>query len=186
MQEYKNKIVSFYQKNRRMPAYSEIMKMLGFKSKNSVFKLIQKFIDEGIFEKDSSGRLIAPRSMDEIPLLGLVEAGFPTTADALTDTLSIDDYLIKNKDQTYLFEVKGESMINEGIKEGDLVIVEKKNDANDGDIVIAYVDGGWTVKYLRKKSGKVWLEPANKNFKPIYPKEELKITAKVVGVVRKY
>ncbi len=160
--------------------------MLGFKSKNAVFKLIEKFIDEGIFQKDSSGRLLAPISIDEVPLLGLVEAGFPTMADTLDETISIDDYLIKNKDKTYLFEVKGESMIEEGIKEGDLVVVEKNNDAKDGDIVIAYVDGGWTLKFLRKSSGKTWLEPANKNFKPIYPKEELKIAAKVVGVIRKY
>ncbi len=187
MNEYKDKIISFYQTNRRMPAYSEIMKMLGFKSKNAVFKLIQKFIDEGIFQKDSTGHLIPAQSLNEIPLLGLVEAGFPTMAsDGLGDTISLDSYLIKDKDKTYVLEVKGDSMIDEGIKEGDLVIAERKGEAKDGDIVIAYCDGGWTIKFLKKKNGKTWLMPANKNFKPIYPKEELKVAARVVGVIRKY
>ncbi len=186
MEEYKDKIISFYQSSRRMPTYSEIMNMLGFKSKNAVFKLIQKLIDEGIFQKDSAGHLVPARSIDEVPLLGLVEAGFPTMADGLGDTISLDSYLIKNKDQTYVLEVKGDSMIEEGIKEGDLVIAERKGEVKDGDIVIAFCDGGWTIKFLKKKAGKTWLEPANKNYKPIYPKQELKVAAKVVGVIRKY
>jgi repressor LexA len=186
-EEYKNKIISFYQKNKRMPVYTEIMSLVGFKSKNAVHKLINKLIDEGILSKDSTGRLIPNKSFDEIPMLGLVEAGFPTsTEEVLTDTLNIDEYLIEDKKSTYLLEVKGDSMIDEGIKEGDLVIVERRGEPKDGDIVIAYVDGGWTMKYLRKKSGKTWLEPANKKYKPIYPTQELKIAAIVKGVVRKY
>jgi len=184
--DYKNKILDFYRDNGRMPVYTEIMKLLGFKSKNSVFRLINKLIDEGIFTKDSKGFLIPNKSINELPMLGLVEAGFPTVADELTDTISLDDYLISDKNSSYVFEVKGESMIDEGIREGDLVIAEKKKEPKDGDIVIAYVDGGWTIKFLKKKNGKIWLEPANKNFKPIYPKEELKIAAVVKGVVRKY
>jgi SOS regulatory protein LexA len=185
--EYKNKIISFYQKNKRMPVYTEIMKLVGFKSKNAVHKLLNKLVDEGFLSKDSTGRFIPNTSLDEIPMLGIVEAGFPTsTEEALTETLNIDDYLIPNKDSTYLFEVKGDSMIEEGIKEGDFVIAEKKGEPKDGDIVIAYVDGGWTMKFLKKKSGKTWLEPANKNYKPIYPTQELKVAAIVKGVIRKY
>jgi repressor LexA len=77
-------------------------------------------------------------------------------------------------------------MIEAGICEGDLVIAERTQNAREGDIVIAEVDGGWTMKYLRKKNGKPYLEPANKNFKNIYPTEELRIAAVVKGVVRKY
>ncbi|MFA6341179.1 MAG: LexA family transcriptional regulator, partial [Candidatus Paceibacterota bacterium] len=186
MNEYKDKIIDFYKKNGRMPVYTEMMKMLGFKSKNAVFKLINKLVDEGIFKKDSKGFLIPTRSLSELPMLGLVEAGFPTMVDALTDTISLDDYLIGNKDMSYVLEVKGDSMIDEGIREGDLVVAEKKKEPKDGDIVIAYVDGGWTMKFLKKKSGKTWLEPANKNYKPIYPKEELQVAAVVKGVIRKY
>lgn len=170
-----------------MPSYQEIMDLVGFKSKNAVYKLVEKLIDLGVVTKDSKGKLIPSSSLDEVPLLGLVEAGFPTTMDEeLTDTMSIDDYLIEHKDATYLLEVKGDSMIEAGIQEGDLVVVERRGEPKVGNIVIAEVDGGWTMKYYRKDGNKVFLEPANKNYKPIYPKEGLRIAAIVKGVIRKY
>lgn len=170
-----------------MPSYAEIMQLVGFKSKNAVYKLVNKLIGEGVLEKDSSGRLIPNKLIGEVPMLGLVEAGFPTVAEeTVLDTLSIDEYLINDKDKTYLLEVKGDSMIDAGIQEGDLVVAERTSNPREGDIVIAEVDGGWTMKYLRKKGGQVYLEPANKNYKPIYPEYDIKIAAKVTGVVRKY
>lgn len=170
-----------------MPGYKEIMDMLGFKSKNAVFKLVNKLVDEGVVEKDSNGKITPRKLFGEVPLLGLVEAGIPTLAEEHDlDTVSLDEYLIKNKDSTYLLEVKGDSMIDEGICEGDLVIAERANDAKDGDIVIAEVDGGFTMKYLRKKGSKMYLEPANKKYKPIYPEYSLQISAVVRGVIRKY
>jgi len=185
--EYKNKIISFYKANKRMPVYTEIMKLVGFKSKNAVSKLVHKLIEEGVLDKDSSGHLIPNKLVGEVPVLGLVEAGFPTLAEeSLFETMNIDDYLIPNKDNSYLLEVKGESMIDAGIQEGDMVIAVKKGEPKDGDIVIALVDGGWTMKYYRNIKGKVFLEPANKNFKPIYPETQLEIAAIVKGVIRKY
>lgn len=170
-----------------MPSYAEIMAMLGFKSKNAVYKLVNKLIGEGVLDKDSTGRLIPNKLFGEVPVLGLVEAGFPTAAEEeLVDTMSLDDYLIENKEATYLLEVKGDSMIEAGIQEGDLVIVERKNEPKDGDIVIAEVDGGWTMKYFRKRAGQIYLEPANKAYKNIYPTQDLKVAAIVKGVVRKY
>lgn len=187
METYKQKIISFYKRTKRMPSYAEIMSMLGFKSKNAVYKLVNKLIGEGVLGKDSTGRLVPNKLIGEIPLLGLVEAGFPSaTEEELVDTMSLDDYLISNKEETYLLEVKGDSMIDAGIQEGDLVIAERKNDPKNGDIVIAEVDGGWTMKYFRKQGSAVFLEPANKNYKPIYPTQELKVAAVVKGVVRKY
>jgi repressor LexA len=163
------------------------MTLLNFKSKNAVSKVVDKLIAEGVLDKDSSGHLIPNKLIGEVPLLGLVEAGFPTVAEEnLLDTLNIDDYLIKDKDSTYLLEVKGDSMIDAGIHEGDMVVAEKKNQAKDGDIVIALVDGGWTMKYYRNRKGKVYLEPANKDFKDIYPESQLEIAAVVKGVIRRY
>ncbi len=187
MEEYKNKIFSFYENRKRMPSYTEIMTLLGFKSKNSVYKLINKLIDAGLVSKDSVGRLIPNNFLSEVKLLGLVEAGIPSIADETAlDSINLDSYLIKNRMASYLLEVKGDSMIDEGIHEGDLVIVERRNDAKDGDIVIAEVDGGFTMKFLRKKGDQIYLEPANKNYKPIYPEHDLKISAVVKGVIRKY
>ena len=161
--------------------------MVGFKSKNAVYKLINKLVDEGIVTKDSKGKLTPTKILDEIPLLGVVEAGFPTsTEESVLETTSLDDYLIEHKDASYLLEVKGDSMIDEGIKEGDLVLVERTGEPKSGDIVIAEVDGGWTMKYFRKVGNKVFLEPANRKYKPIYPKYDLKVAAIVKGVIRKY
>ncbi len=170
-----------------MPSYTEIMALVGFKSKNAVYKLVNKLVAEGVFAKDSSGRLIPNKLFGEVPLLGLVEAGFPTAAEeSLSDMMSLDEYLIENKEATYLLEVKGDSMIDAGIHEGDLVIVERKGEPKDGDIVIADVDGGWTMKYFRKRGSTIYLEPANSKYKPIYPTESLNIAAIVKGVIRKY
>jgi SOS regulatory protein LexA len=187
IKDYKNKIISFYKQNKRMPVYTEIMKLLGFKSKNAVAKVIDKLISEGVLDKDSSGHLIPNKLVGEVPLLGLVEAGFPTVAEEIDlDMINIDDYLIKDKDSSYMLEVKGESMIDAGIHEGDMVIAQKGGVPRDGDIVIALVDGGWTMKYYRNRLGKVFLEPANKDFHNIYPENELQVAAIVKGVIRKY
>lgn len=183
----KNKIISFYQKNKRMPGYKEIMALVGFKSKNAVYKLINKLVEDEVVDKDSRGKLTPMKIFGEIPLLGLVEAGIPTSVDPnLLDSLNLDEYLVKDKQSTYLLEVKGDSMIDEGIKEGDLVLVERRGNPKDGDIVIAEVDGGWTMKYFKKKGNLIYLKPANRNYSPIYPEYDLKVAAIVKGVIRKY
>ena len=170
-----------------MPGYKEIMALVGFKSKNAVYKLINKLVDDQVVDKDSKGKLTPMKIFGEISLLGLVEAGIPTIVDEdRTQTMNIDEYLVGNKQSTYLLEVKGDSMIDEGIKEGDLVLVERRGDPKDGDIVIAEVDGGWTMKYFKKKGALVYLKPANKNYSPIYPEYDLRVAAIVKGVIRKY
>ena len=163
------------------------MDLVGFKSKNAVYKLVNKLISESVLTKDSTGHLIPNKLAGEVPVLGLVEAGFPTAAEEeVAETMSMDDYLIEKPEATYLLEVKGDSMIDEGIKEGDKLVVERRLEAKDGDIVIAEVDGGFTVKFFRKQGNKLWLEPANKKYKPIYPENDLKIWAIVKAVIRKY
>lgn len=187
MDKYKDKILNFYDRQKRMPSYSEIMDLVGFKSKNAVYKLVNKLVELNVIGKDSTGKLIPNNISPEVNLLGLVEAGIPTTADeSILDTLNLDSYLIKDRSSTYLLEVKGDSMIEEGIKEGDYVIVERTNNPKEGDIVIAEVDGGWTMKYFKRKGNRVYLQPANKNYKPIYPENDLNISAVVKGVIRKY
>ena len=186
-QDYKKKVIAFYERERRMPSYQEILKLVGFRSKNAVAKLVDKLVDDGVVAKDGQGRLVPTMSYNEVPLIGLVEAGVPTMAESQDlDSLSLDGYLINDREKTFLLEVKGESMIEAHIEEGDLVIAERTTTARDGDIVVAEVDGDWTLKYFKKLGDKVWLEPANKNFKPIYPKHSLRIAAIVRGVVRKY
>lgn len=120
-------------------------------------------------------------------LLGVVEAGFPSPAEEeLLDTISLDDYLIGRKEATYILRVKGDSMRNAGILPGDMIIVERTSQSRDGDIVIAEVDGQWTMKYFRQRGDRVCLEAANPKYHPIVPQHELKIAAVVRAVIRKY
>jgi SOS regulatory protein LexA len=189
-ENYKNKVKKFYTDNKIMPSYSDMMKMFNLKSKNAVFKIVNKLIDADLVEKDSQGRLMPTNKfLGGVKILGAVEAGFPTPAEEdLAETMSLDNYLIGNKEATFMLRVSGESMIDAGIQPDDMVIVERRTDAKDGDIVVAFIDGGYTVKFLRKRNGKVWLEPANSKFHDIIPAdgEELRIMAVVKAVIRKY
>jgi repressor LexA len=183
---YQTKLETFYESKKRMPSYSEMLSLFGFKSKNAVFKVVEKLLEAGLVAKDHLGRLIPSETFGEVPKLGLVTAGFPATVEEeMADTVNLDDLLIKNKPLTYMLEVDGDSMIDAHIKKGDMVLVEKKENARDGDIVIAEVDGEFTMKYFRKNGAKAWLEPANKNYKPIYPEHSLNINAVVKAVIRK-
>lgn len=178
---------NFFNARRRMPTYSEIASMMGYKSKNAVFRLVGRLEAAGLIEKDKTGHIVPSRLFTETRLLGAVQAGFPSPAEEeLSDTVSIDDYLIKNKEATYLLMVKGDSMIDAGIREGDLVVAERAVEPHFGDIVIALVDGEWTMKYYRKKEGRVVLVPANKKYRDIVPTSDLRIEAVVRGVIRKY
>lgn len=184
---YQNKIEDFYKAEKRMPTYSEMMKIFGFKSKNAVFKLVEKLVEAGIVAKDHLGRLVPSESFGEIQMAGFVTAGLPASVEEeLVDTVNLDDMLVKNKSLTYMLEVDGDSMIDAHIEKGDMVLVEKANTAKDMQIVIAEVDGEFTMKYFRKEGNKVWLEPANKNYSPIYPENSLNVIAVLKAVIRKY
>ncbi len=186
-ESYKQKIVDFYKKQGRMPGYKEIMALTGYRSKNAVFKLLERLVEDGVISKDASGR-ITPRNLKTgIRVLGLVEAGFPGPAEEeLLDIMDFDEYLTPNKEASYLLKVKGDSMIDAGIHPGDMVIAERRATYKPGQIVIANIDNEYTMKYLRKKAGSYFLEPANQKYKPIYPRESFRIEAVVTAVVRKY
>ncbi len=100
--------------------------------------------------------------------------------------MSMDEYLITRPEASYLLQVSGDSMIGAGIVEGDLVIVEKGREPKSGDIVIAEVDGEWTMKYFWKQGKAVVLEAANPKYPRIRPKTELKLGGVVTAVIRKY
>jgi SOS regulatory protein LexA len=180
-------ITRFYRQSGRMPSFSEIGEMTGLRSKNAVFKLVRKLEQRKVLERDAKGRLIPGSITSSVKILGTVEAGFPSPAEEeLVDTLSLDDLLIQNREATFLLKVSGDSMSGAGILPGDMVLIDKGQTPKSGDIVIAEVDGEWTMKYLRKRGDSVALIPANPNYKPIKPKNELKIAGVVTAVVRKY
>lgn len=180
-------ISSFYYQKGRMPSFSEIGEMLGLKSKNAVSKLVNKLERLKALERDGKGRLTPGYIKFSVRILGTVEAGFPSPAEEeLADTLSLDELLIRNREAAFLLKVSGDSMAEAGILPGDMVIVDKGKTPKSGDIVIAEVDGEWTMKYLRKRGDSITLIPASSKYKPIKPKNELKIAGVVTAVVRKY
>lgn len=181
------KIRKFFRMHKRLPTYQEMAHLFNFASKNAAFKLAQKLIDAGFLEKDSTGKLIPKRLFAPLPISGFVKAGFPSPADEeLVDTLSFDEYLINKPEATFMLKVSGDSMIDAGIHPGDIILIEKGQTVKDGDIVVAEVDGEWTLKYYRKEQGKVSLVPANKNYQTIFPQQSLTIGGIVISVVRKY
>lgn len=170
-----------------MPSFSEIGELVGFRSKNAVSKFVNKLEQHGVLEKDEKGKLIPRAIKSTAKVLGTVEAGFPSPAEEeLADTMSLDEFLIRNPQATFLLKVSGDSMSGAGILPGDMVIVDKGQTPRSGDIVIAEVDGEWTMKYLKKRGGDVTLIPANPKYRPIKPKKELSIAGVVTAVVRKY
>lgn len=118
---------------------------------------------------------------------GEVCAGFPSPAEEeLRDVISFDEYLVAHPETSFLLSVTGDSMTGAGIMEKDLVIVERGRQPKNGDIILAEVDGNWTMKYFRKKGSRITLEAANPKYPPIVPQEELRIAGVITALVRKY
>lgn len=180
-------IGAFYREQRRMPTYAEMLELFGVRSKSVVHYWIKKLMDEGVLGKDTNGFLRPLRPSLGIPLVGNVAAGFPSPAEEeLREVISMDEYLVAKPEESFLLKVTGDSMIGAGIMEGDLVIVEKGKTPKNGDIVLAEVDGQWTMKYFRRQGKEVFLEAANDAYPVIRPKEELKIGGVITAAVRKY
>ena len=185
--QYIFKVKHFYWENHRMPSYGELVNLLGFKSKGSAQYVVDTWVKHGIIGRDSTGRLSPGKLFYPIRLLGTVQAGFPTSAEEENlDTISLDDWLIKNKEASFMLKVSGDSMIEAGINPDDRVILERGKQPKTGDIVVAEVDHEWTLKYFTKTGNQVVLKPANKNYPNIVAKEELKVAGVVTAVVRKY
>ena len=179
-------IREFLIRHQRPPSVEEIRKLFGYRSKSAAAYLIEQLRNKRLISKDKTGR-ITLLGIHGLPLLGSVQAGWPSPAEEeLVDTLSLDDYLIRNPHQSFLIKVTGDSMVDAGIHPGDLVIVERGRTVQNDDIVIAQVDGEWTLKYYQKRGSGVRLVPANSKYPIITPKEELKIGGVVVSCIRRY
>lgn len=181
------KLSQFYTENKRMPTYEEMKVLFNVASKNTVAYRVNKLLEEGFLTKDGGKIMLA--EVGSVMRLGTVQAGFPTIADedVSSELLSLDDFLIDRKGSTYMLEVMGESMIDAGILEGDLVLVERGRTPKRGDIVLALVDHEYTLKYLDTENSRPVLVPANKKFKKIYPNPNtLRIEAVLKAVIRKY
>ncbi len=172
----------------RPPVYAEMCALFDYRSKNAVHRFLSKLEDRGYIRKSPTGKVIPTGQLTgSIRLLGTVQAGFPSPAEEeLVDVMSLDEFLVQRPEATYLLTVSGDSMIDAGIHPGDIILVERGCHTRSGDIVVAQVDGEWTIKYLRRQGRQVLLEPANRNYQPIRPRESLTIGGVVKAVIRKY
>ncbi len=184
---YLSQLQDFYARHRLLPPYAAMGELLGLRSKSSVAALVARLKLAGYLETGPGKRLKPAGKFFERTLADSVRAGLPTPADnAPSEAITIDDYLVERPSQTVLVRVKGDSMCDAGIHEGDIAVVEKRPLANLGEIVVAIVDNEFTLKYLdRDKSGFV-LRPANPAYGVIRPKGQLEIFGVMVGLVRKY
>ncbi len=180
------KLKEFYREQKRMPSYREIAELMEYKSKFAAQRLIATLLEMKAVIKDHTGRLLPGNAFQALRQLGTVKAGWPSPAEEENvDTLSLDDWLIQNKEASFMLKVDGDSMIDAGIVPGDHVIIQRGRQPRNGDIVIAEVDNEWTMKYYEKQGQVITLMPANKNYGPIHAKTELKIAGVVTSVIRK-
>jgi len=187
LQDVEKKITAFFRDQGRMPTYSEIAEIIGVRSKSVVHFWVAKLLSAGILQKDAKGFLFLSRNPRALKLAGEVCAGFPSPAEEeLRDIISFDEYLIRNPETSFLLSVTGDSMIEAGIREKDLVIVEKNKEPQNGDISLAEIDGNWTMKYFRRRGKILTLEAANSKYSPIIPRTDLRIAGVITAVVRKY
>jgi len=182
---YLEKLQNYYAYHRIIPAHNGLADLIGL-SKRGAAKFIDRMVFAGYLSKAPDGRAIPENFFFARSIVGVVPAGFASPATELpSETIVIDEYLIENPSSTVVITVKGESMINAGILEGDSLIVERNASPKLNCIVVAIVDGDFTVKYLRKDEQGPFLEPANDLFPVIRPEASLEIYGEVVGVFRK-
>ena len=176
----------YYAEHGVLPSYSTLSEIAGIKAKSWTHTLVGLLRKEGILDVTPDKRLKPGPHFFERELADSVRAGLPEQAgESPTQTITIDSYLIPHPSKTSLVRVKGESMIDAGILDGDLAVVEWRSNARPGDIVVAMVDGELTLKYLACDKQGYYLRAANAAFAPIRAQGELEITGVMVGLVRR-
>lgn len=178
----------FIGRHGRAPTLDELRLLFDVRSKSTASAMAAGFVEAGALVRTPTGRLAAPRRPPacKLRLLGTVAAGFPSPAEeSLLDTMTLDEYLVTHPESTFMLKVDGDSMVEAGILPGDTVLVERGRTPHSGDIVIACVDGAWTMKFFRKDAKGVRLEPANRKYTTIWPREGLLIEGVISGVIRK-
>lgn len=198
-------IIQFQESNGYSPTLREMATAMNRRSPATIHNLIRSLVDKGyiqkvdgnnrtlkILNKDKLGTVLGntPRAVGptiSLPLMGFIAAGSPLEPHTDPEaTMEIASTMLAGKKTSYALQVKGNSMIEDGILDGDYVVIEKSDTADEGDIVVALVDDNLaTLKRFMKKDGRIVLMPANRDMEPIYP-NDLKIQGKLVGLIRRF
>lgn len=197
--EILNYISQYIQKNGSSPTLQEIADAMGLSSLATVHEHLQALVKKGVirrFEGAVRGIEIIDQTIDttlsgiQLPLVGYIAAGEPIEAiENALETVTVAPDLVNRTKRCYVLQVKGDSMIEEGIFDGDHVVIQQQETANNGDIVVALLNGEFaTLKtFFREKGGMIRLQPANSTMDPIYEEEEnVMVQGKVTGVIRRY
>lgn len=183
------------------PSVREICKAVGFKSTSTVHAYIKKLEEEGLIQKDatkpralkildsSSSSLegyLSDREIENVPIVGKITAGQPILAvENIEETFPVPVEYLHNS-TVFMLRVRGDSMMDAGILDGDYILVKQQNTASNGDIVAALIGDEATVKTFYKENGQIRLQPENPSYDPIIVKDDLTILGKVIGLFRKY
>jgi repressor LexA len=189
-------LTSYTEANGYAPSFEEIAEAFGYTSLATVHEHLSNLQRKGYIKRSyNESRAIeilptevTPRGV-ELPLLGLVAAGMPIEAVMHGETLTVPDAFIRRNGSHYVLRVRGNSMIDEQIRDGDFVVVNERQSADNGEMVIAMLNGDSATvkKYYRERDGRIRLQPANEALQPIYVHEnDISIQGIVVGVLRRY
>lgn len=188
-EEILNIVTTYIEKNGHSPTVREICKEAGLNSPATVYQHLKLLKGKGYIISDKNKqRTIKPAkeiNFSSVPVIGTVTAGTPVFAYE-----NIEEYYplpshFGSSDDLFMLNIDGDSMINAGINDGDIVIVKKQSDAENHEIVVALIDDSATVKRLVKTEDKIYLLPENSAYQPIYP-DNLTILGKVIGLIRKF
>jgi repressor LexA len=174
------------------PSYEEIRKTLRFRSYNSVQKYLKKLEEKGYIKSPWKNRKRALELVDPgptamtVPLLGRVAAGRPIEAITAPETIEVPEALLRGEDH-FALKVVGDSMVDDGIRDGDIVIVKRQRDARNGQTVIALIGDDATIKQYHRRGAHIELRPANPRMRPIVVGEDdLQVQGVVIGLIRKF
>lgn len=178
------------------PTVREIGELLGLRSSCTVQRHLEALERKGYVKRDrtkarsleilqADNPTLKPVPMIPVPIVGTVAAGQPILAtENIEDVFPLPRDIVKDQ-QCFILQVKGDSMVDAGIFDGDMVVVRQQPYADDGDIVVALLEDEATVKYLRRKRGRIYLEPANPTMRPIVA-DEVQVIGKVLMSIRRY
>lgn len=187
--DYLGRLRDYYQDARRIPSHQRIAELMGFASKTAAKKLLHRLEGAGFIERtpDDDAWMPARRFFERTLANTAVRAGVPDMIEGgAGEPFLVDDYLVREPSRTLMVPVKGDSMVDAGIHDGDIVVVERTRAAKAGDFVIAIVDDEFTLKELDIERGRFILKPHNKAYPVIRPKGQLEIFGVVTGLVRRY
>jgi len=189
-------LTAYSEQNGFAPSFEEIAENFAYSSLATVHEHLTNLERKGYIKRNyNESRAIeimpteaTPRAI-ELPLLGTVAAGMPIEAVEANETFTVPDAMVGRGGNHYVLRVRGNSMVDEQIRDGDFVVVNERQRADNGEMVIAMLNGNSATvkKFYRERDGRIRLQPANETMQPIYVHEnDISIQGIVVGVLRRY